>query len=184
MAAEDARYQRASSILPAGSSVKRAMTGFDHGDPDMSDPDPMSGSEGECSSTESNVERNPKARRQKSSKSLKKRKETRKLTKNLDETSTGFGIDFLVLEPDSDHDSDSDTTKRSKWHAKLNLLKYQQGFIKNKPPFMYNGDANATTFKKWVHEVRDWKDRACLTPGQSIKMLGKYLGGQAYRFYE
>ncbi|KAG2339119.1 hypothetical protein BDR05DRAFT_1003662 [Suillus weaverae] len=39
-------------------------------------------------------------------------------------------------------------------------------------------------FKKWVREVRDWKDRARLTTNQSLQMLGKYLGGQAYRFFE
>jgi hypothetical protein len=66
----------------------------------------------------------------------------------------------------------------------LNLLKYQQSFIKNEPPFIYSGDANATTFKEWVREVHDWKDQARLTTGQSIRMLGKYLSGLAYQFYE
>jgi hypothetical protein len=94
------------------------------------------------------------------------------------------------MEPESDHASDSAETKREKraarhtYHAKLNLLKYQQSFIKNEPPFIYSGDANTTTFKKWVREVRNWKDRARLTTGQSIRMLGKYLSGLAYRFYE
>ncbi|KAG1850430.1 hypothetical protein F4604DRAFT_1687117 [Suillus subluteus] len=66
--------------------------------------------------------------------------------------------------PESDHDSDTAETKRAKqlthckYHAKLNLLKYQQSYIKNDPPFTYNGKANTTTFKKWVREVRDWKD--------------------------
>ncbi|KIK32092.1 hypothetical protein CY34DRAFT_102246, partial [Suillus luteus UH-Slu-Lm8-n1] len=101
-----------------------------------------------------------------------------------------FGVDFLALEPESDHESDSADVKRSKrlarreYRAKLNLLKYQQSFIKNDPPFTYHGEANATTFKKWVREVREWKDRARLTTNQSLRMLGKYLGGQAYRFFE
>ncbi|KAJ8582178.1 hypothetical protein M405DRAFT_750629, partial [Rhizopogon salebrosus TDB-379] len=94
------------------------------------------------------------------------------------------------MEPESDHASDSAETKCKKqaachtYCAKLNLLKYQQSFIKNEPPFIYSGDTNTTTFKKWVREVRDWKDQARLTTGQSIRMLGKYLSGLAYRFYE
>jgi hypothetical protein len=101
-----------------------------------------------------------------------------------------FSADFLTMEPESDHASDSDSTKHDKratrrtYRAKLNLLKYQQSFIKNEPPFVYSGDANATTFKKWVREVRDWKERARLTTNQSLRMIGKYLSGQAYRFYE
>jgi hypothetical protein len=105
-------------------------------------------------------------------------------------TPDDFGVDFLEMEPESDHDSDSAKTKCSKrvarrqYRAKLNLLKYQQSFIKNEPPFAYNGEANATTFKKWVREVHEWKERAHLTTGQSLRMIGKYLSGQAYRFYE
>jgi hypothetical protein len=47
---------------------------------------------------------------------------------------------------------------RCEYRAKLNLLKYQQGFIKNEPLFTYNGEANATTFKKWVREVHEWQE--------------------------
>ncbi|KAG2050016.1 hypothetical protein BDR06DRAFT_892666, partial [Suillus hirtellus] len=56
--------------------------------------------------------------------------------------------------------------------------------LKHEPPFTYNGEANTSTFKKWVREVRDWRDRARLSTKQTISMIGKYLGGNAYRFYE
>ncbi|KAG2133736.1 hypothetical protein DEU56DRAFT_913853 [Suillus clintonianus] len=178
------RFQRASSVLPAGSSVKRAMTGPLH---DANDPGPddsqsssdSSSDDDEESSTESDeVSKPPKGKRQR-----ERSPRTKALTPE-------FGVDFLAMEPESEHDSDSADTKRLKrrarreYRAKLNLLKYQQGFIKNEPPFIYNGEANATTFKKWVREVREWKDRAQLTTGQSLRMLGKYLSGQAYRFFE
>jgi len=51
-------------------------------------------------------------------------------------------VRFLALEPESDHASDSDGTKRSKraarrkYRAQLNLLKYQQGFLKLEPPLV------------------------------------------------
>ncbi|KAG1829927.1 hypothetical protein EV424DRAFT_1268260, partial [Suillus variegatus] len=56
--------------------------------------------------------------------------------------------------------------------------------IKNEPPFVYNGEANVITFKKWVRETRNWKNCARLTSSQTLNLIGKYLGGQAYRFYE
>ncbi|KAG2738352.1 hypothetical protein P692DRAFT_20758748, partial [Suillus brevipes Sb2] len=121
---------------------------------------------------------------------LKTRTISKTLSTQVANATNDFEIDFISLEPESDHASDSSEIKRSKcrarreYRAKLNLMKYQQNFIKNEPPFTYNGEANATTFKKWVREVRDWKDRAHLSTGQSLRMVGKYLGGQAYRFYE
>jgi hypothetical protein len=128
------------------------MVGPNPDGPDSSDSE-SSSDDDELSSTKSEDKIKPK-------KTLKSK--TPKETNSLPEGD--FGVDFLALEPESDHDSDSSETKHAKRHArqeywaKLNLLKYQQSFIKNKPPFTYNREANATTFKKWVWEVRDWKD--------------------------
>jgi len=63
-------------------------------------------------------------------------------------------------------------------------LKYQQGFLKHEPPFTYSGEPNATSFKKWIREVCDWVSRARLSDWQGIRMLGKYLAGSAYKFFE
>ncbi|KAG1839437.1 hypothetical protein DFJ58DRAFT_667755, partial [Suillus subalutaceus] len=56
--------------------------------------------------------------------------------------------------------------------------------LEHEPPFTYNGEANSSVFKKWVCEVREWCDRVKLSTQQSLCMIGKYLGGNAYRFYE
>ena len=107
-----------------------------------------------------------------------------------DSGDSDFGADFLAIEPESDHASDSEDTKRRKraarrkYRATMARLKYQQGFLKHEPPFTYNGEATAMIFKKWVHEVRDWMTRARLSMRQGIRMLGKYLAGPAYKFYE
>lgn len=174
---ESSWFQRASSILPSGSSIKHTMVG---GTPKDLDPSksPLDESSGDYSSAESEDE----------NKYCKEKGKTHEVRAN--HSNNNFGLDFLALEPESDHESDSPETKQSKhiacheYHARLNLLKYQQSFIKNEPPFMYNSEANATTFKKWVREVWEWKDHTRLTTNQSLRMLGKYLGGQAYRFFE
>ncbi|KIJ11621.1 hypothetical protein PAXINDRAFT_15531 [Paxillus involutus ATCC 200175] len=93
-------------------------------------------------------------------------------------------------EPESDHDSDSEGTKRAKrlvrrkYHAKLTQLKYQQGFLKHEPPFIYKGECQAGLFEKWVREVREWIKRGRLTTQQGIKLSGKYLAHSAYNFFE
>ncbi|KAG0697909.1 hypothetical protein DFH29DRAFT_878387 [Suillus ampliporus] len=187
----NSRYQRASSVLPQTSSVKRAMMGAGPlaADPVPSDSSSESSSDDDTSSTESSLSgthhgHSSKTRRTESPVKAKRSSPRRNQLTN------DFGANFLAIEPESDHDSDSAETKhckrvaRREYRTKLNLLKYQQGFIKNEPPFTYTGEANATMFKKWVREVRDWKDRARLTTSQSLRMLGKYLSGQAYRFYE
>jgi hypothetical protein len=71
-----------------------------------------------------------------------------------------------------------------KYCAKMAKLKYQQGFLKYEPPFTYQGEPNATTFEIWIREVHEWKSWARLSTHQSIRMLGKYLGSQAYKFFE
>ncbi|OJA13244.1 hypothetical protein AZE42_10318 [Rhizopogon vesiculosus] len=198
--AADTRYQRASSILPPTSSVKRAMLGPSNGC-DNHDPDDFltaSSDDNESSSTESDVathppnianDRVPQYTRR-LARSMTPRNERTSASPIPSLMNNDFGADFLAHEPESDHESDSAETKRAKrlarreYRAKLNLLKYQQSFIKNEPPFTYNGEANTTTFKKWVREVRDWKEQAHLSTTQSLRMLRKYLGGQAYRFYE
>ena len=72
------------------------------------------------------------------------------------------GCNLFQKEPGSDHSSDSSHTKQKKCdccqkhHAKITELKYQHTFLKNDPPFKYNGELQAGLFKKWVCEVQDW----------------------------
>ncbi|KAG1855335.1 hypothetical protein DFJ58DRAFT_880844 [Suillus subalutaceus] len=136
----DTRYWRASSLLLSKSSVKRAIVGSDPSDPDSSDSSSESEDDGEQSSTESSDD--------------EPRRKPAQKTKEKIRVTTGLGADedspddlnamLLAMEPESDHDSDSIETKRlkraarHKHRAQLNLLKYQQGFLKHKPPFTYN----------------------------------------------
>ena len=100
------------------------------------------------------------------------------------------GDDIFRHEPESDHSSDSEGTKRRKrekrrrHRAKLNALKYHQSFLKNEPPFKYGGEVQASTFKKWCQEVRDWIKDGCLGHRRGIRQSGKYLTGRAYKFFE
>ncbi|KAG1846135.1 hypothetical protein C8R48DRAFT_677930 [Suillus tomentosus] len=67
------RYQRASSLLPADSSIKRAMTGASKKGHDPGDPDPgSSDDDGECSSTESDLDKLSKKASTKKRHTLKK----------------------------------------------------------------------------------------------------------------
>jgi hypothetical protein len=63
-------------------------------------------------------------------------------------------------------------------------LKYQHAFLKNDPPFKYNGKLQARLFKKWVCEVQDWIADRHLSKQQGIQVSGKYCTGKAYRFFE
>jgi hypothetical protein len=66
----------------------------------------------------------------------------------------------------------------------MNALKYHQSFLKNDPPFKYNGEIQASTYKKWCQEVRDWIKDGRLGTRQGIRQSGKYLTGKAYKFFE
>lgn len=66
----------------------------------------------------------------------------------------------------------------------MNKLRYQAAFIKDDPPFRYNGEVQASTFKKWCREVRAWAQRGCLSEQAAVELSGKYLGGRAYHFFE
>ncbi|KAG2127164.1 uncharacterized protein EDB93DRAFT_1109452 [Suillus bovinus] len=141
-----ANRKRASSILPAGSSVKHAMAGPSPGNNNPSDLE--SSDNEEHSSTESDADATSNNKTKTRTKAQRKEKTTYLVQDHIDEPADAFGVDFLAMEPESDHDSDSDSTKQNKcqarqeYCAKLNLLKYQQSFIKNEPPFTYNSDAN------------------------------------------
>ena len=93
-------------------------------------------------------------------------------------------------EPESDHSSDSDGTKRRKHEkhcrhrAKMNTLKYHQSFLKNDSPFKYNGEIQASTYKKWCQEVHDWIKDGHLGHKRGIHQPGKYLTGKAYKFFK
>ncbi|KAF9476571.1 hypothetical protein BDN70DRAFT_779625, partial [Pholiota conissans] len=50
--------------------------------------------------------------------------------------------------------------------------------------FTYNGEVQATLFKKWVRELRLWIEQGRLAETEGVKMAGKYLGGRAYMFFE
>jgi hypothetical protein len=100
------------------------------------------------------------------------------------------GRDLFRKEPESDHSSDSKDTKRRKSNkrkrhrAKLQEIKFQPSFLKQDPPFKYAGEVQASLFKKWVREMRDWIKRGRLTTKQGIMISGKYCTGQAYKFFE
>jgi hypothetical protein len=157
------KFDRASSRLPAKSGLLRAMTGYRNGNKFLS----SSSSSSSRSSHRSDGG-----------------------TKKLSGSSWSSDEDIFHDEPESDHPSDSEGTKRRKrekrrrHRAKLNALKYHQSFIKNDPPFKYNGEIQISLFKKWCHEVRDWIKDGRLGSRRCIRLSGKYLSGKAYRFFE
>lgn len=136
--AKATKGQRATSVLPTGSAVQRAMqVNTLGGDPSSSD--------------ESDDDK-------KSDKLLPKGKYTPPQNSTSDgneseSSSEGFG-DIFDEELDSAHSSDSETTKKRKhaahkrYRAYLARLKYQQAFLKTTPPFIYNDEVQATLFKK------------------------------------
>ncbi|KAF9443692.1 hypothetical protein P691DRAFT_787636, partial [Macrolepiota fuliginosa MF-IS2] len=69
------------------------------------------------------------------------------------------GPELFNEEPDSDHDSDSDSTRCQKrevckrHHAQLKKLQYQAQFVKIDPPFVYKGEIQALSFKWWCQEI-------------------------------
>lgn len=79
-------------------------------------------------------------------------------------SSTGsFISDSLFMDkPLSNYSSDNVGENCRKWqkrchyYAKLNVLKYQQMFLKNIPPFQYAREIQVATFKKWCREIWDW----------------------------
>ncbi|KAJ6475201.1 hypothetical protein C8R47DRAFT_1199221 [Mycena vitilis] len=157
------KYRQASAKLPRGSRLSRAMRG---GGP--SDSDSSSESDSSSSTDES-------------------RWKLPEIPTSSDEESMS---DYFPEEPDSVHSSDSELTKSAKRRAKRRYkeamvkMKFQQGFLKADPPFVYNGEAKADLFNKWVREVRNFAKLGFLSPRQAVKMIGKYLGGKAYRWYD
>lgn len=109
-----------------------------------------------------------------------------------DSSSSGSEPDSNIfhISPPSDHSSDSEPTKRRKRHnrrkhrTRLERLKYQQGFLKTDPPFKYDGEVKASQFKKWVRENRAWIKSGRLSVRQGILNAGKYLTGNAYKYFE
>jgi len=159
---------RASSRLPAKSGLWRVMQGYGNRDSDLSS----------SSST--------------ASESGGMQKAEREHNRAKDATESGWSSDENIFhqEPELDHSSDSDATKRRKrekrrrHRAKMNELKYHQSFLKNDPPFKYNGEVQASTFKKWCQEIRDWIKDGRLGNRRGIRQSGKYLTGRAYKFFE
>ncbi|KAJ8580558.1 hypothetical protein M405DRAFT_869391 [Rhizopogon salebrosus TDB-379] len=115
------RYQRASSVLPPSSSVKRAMLG-----PDTQNPGPTpladSSDDSEYSSTEydhgnsTGPRTAPGSRRRE--KTIRPGGHESDALSDTGLAPNDFGADFLTMEPESDHASDSDSTKRDKRAAR------------------------------------------------------------------
>ncbi|KAJ7150634.1 hypothetical protein C8R46DRAFT_1198216 [Mycena filopes] len=160
------RYRTASAKLPKGSCLRRAMKGNEPDDSDYSSSSDDSGSD-------SSVDLTWKLPDIPSSSS-----------------SEDSGSDFFPEEPDSEHSSDSEPTKSAKRRAKrrykdaMARMKFQQGFLKADPPFVYDGEAKADIFNKWMREVRNFGKLGLLSPRQLIRMAGKYLRGKAYKWYD
>ncbi|KAG1811960.1 hypothetical protein EV424DRAFT_1542275, partial [Suillus variegatus] len=129
---ENTRFWRASSLLPNKSSVKRAIIGGDPSDPDSSESLPESDADDDHSSTESSDGESKRSSKERkvlkvSSCSKQSRKDKKKLrtspaflagTASEDDDSDDFNSKLLHLEPESDHSSDSDGTKRLKRKAR------------------------------------------------------------------
>jgi hypothetical protein len=120
------RYQRASSVLPGTSSLKRAMIGSDMRDPG-GPPDP---SDNEHSSTKPDGSERPPSCTRKSRRSQRHSRYPgdhdsgpSSSSNSSDSESSDFGSDFLAIEPESDHNSDSVATKRTKWAVQRNIRK-------------------------------------------------------------
>ncbi|KAJ7147727.1 hypothetical protein C8R43DRAFT_953081 [Mycena crocata] len=153
------RYRKASSKLPRSSRLKRAM-GSD-------------GSDSSSSDSESSDKKNTSHWR-------------------LPEipSSEESESDYFPMEPDSVHSSDSEPTKSAKRRAKrrykdsIARLKFQQGFLKADPPFIYAAEVKADVFNKWTREVRTFVKLGLLTHKQAIMMMGKYLSGKAYDWFD
>jgi hypothetical protein len=155
---------RGSSKLPKRSRLRRAM----HGDRGSSDPSDSSYGTDDFRENDLNPDVNSES----------------------DGSIHYRGRNLFRKTPESDHSSDSEGIRqrkrenRCRHRAKLQELKYQQTFLNHDPPFEYSGDVQASLFKKWVREVRDWIKRGRLSTQQGIKLSGKYCGGKAYKFFE
>lgn len=162
-------YERSSSKLPKKSGLRRAMRG-DPGDSDSSD-------------SSSDEPRKPSRKRSRPSDSSDS-------SGSGNESSDYKGRKIFRNGPTSDHKSDSSSTKvrksekRRRHRAKMMELKYQQSFLKQDPPFKYAGELQASTFKRWTREIRDWKKRGRLNTKDIIYVSGKYCTGKAYKFFE
>jgi hypothetical protein len=163
------QFDRASSRLPARSGLMRAIQGYSN-------------------SVKTPPSSSPRLRS--SHRLYDRNKGGREVDNRPSESTWSSDEDIFSREPESDHPSDSEGTKRRKrekrqrHRAKLNALKYHQNFMKSDPPFKYNGEVQVSLFKKWCHEIRDWVKDGQLGSRRGIRQSGKYLSGKAYRFYE
>jgi hypothetical protein len=163
------QFDRASSRLPARSGLMRAMQGY-------------------SKSAKTPPSSSPKLRS--SHRSYERNEGGHDDDNRSSESTWSSDEDIFSREPESDHPSDSEGTKRRKrekrrrHRAKLNALKYHQNFMKSDPPFKYDGEVQISLFKKWCHEIRDWVKDGQLGSRRGIRQSGKYLSGKAYRFYE
>ncbi|KZP22577.1 hypothetical protein FIBSPDRAFT_890216 [Athelia psychrophila] len=93
-------------------------------------------------------------------------------------------------QPESDHEDDSNSVKKAKSKARrdhrsrLEIMKYQQSFLKPTLPEIYKGEADADTFEKYSDQCHDYAKVAFMDSAQAVKLAGSRCSGDAYRFYE
>ncbi|PPQ86489.1 hypothetical protein CVT25_007548 [Psilocybe cyanescens] len=193
------RSARASSILPRGSAVHQAITGDNRNGTTPPDDDgdgdkpPMMGSSDKKKLTTG--KRDPPKKENSPRQGKIPSKKGPPSDPGDDSSSSGDSSDdesddIFDEEPESVRSGDSESTKKNKraerkrYRARIACLKYQQAFLKTSPPFIYNGEVQATLFKKWVREVRLWTEQGRIRESEGVMLAGKYLGGRAYQFFE
>lgn len=171
------------SSLPPTSGVARAIRG-DSGGPDDS-PDSS-----ESDSPDDKKVRNPFDMRT-PRRPTRPKKSTPPSNSSDGSSSDESSINgFFGNAPESENSSDSDQTKtqkrrqKRKHKLKLEKMKYQQAFLKTDPPATYHGEPQASVFKKFVREYRNWIKNGHLSIRQGIENAGKYLSGPAYKYFE
>lgn len=171
------------------------MAGDDGDGPSSPSSSSSSGSSSSSSSSESDGSSSTySSAKRKRNRKRKEREQQRKRRYSSSSSSSSSGSssggDLFREEPPSDHSSDAtkkqqkNRRKHQRHCAKLNALKYQQAFIKNDPPFKYNGEIQSNTFKKWCRKLCEWIKDALLSQKKGICLSGKYLTGKAYKFHE
>ncbi|KZP08644.1 hypothetical protein FIBSPDRAFT_901131 [Athelia psychrophila] len=81
-------------------------------------------------------------------------------------------------QPESDHEDGSNSVKKAKSKAcrdhcsRLQIMKYQQSFLKPTLPEIYKGEADADTFEKYSDQCHDYAKVAFMDSAQAVKLAG------------
>ncbi|TFY69891.1 hypothetical protein EVG20_g2958 [Dentipellis fragilis] len=174
------KHDRASSLLPEDSRLKATLMGQRPKTKSKrylpSDPSSSSLSSSSSSEPESGSDDYPRGRGN-------RRPERR-------DSSDSGSAGMFPTEPETESSADSEDTRREKKRAKrrykkkMMRLRYAQSFLKLDPPFVYSGEVRADLYQKWVREVRLYLRYSGLTTAQGLLVLGKYLSGRAYKWYD